>query len=264
MPYPPASGRRLEFNSMCCFSWRLSTRALVLAAVLSSHGFSQAASPSAAVDLFTAVAEKTISVRVIPRDSTTITLVVQNETEQPVSIRMPAGMAAAPVLAQQPGFLNNNFIGGNNNNNNNVNQAVGMNGQNNNNNNNNNAFPGLFNIPAERTLKIKLPCVCLEHGKPEPNTRVKYELVPLSTYSADPRLPQALAAIGKELDQRSAQLVAWHLVNGKSWTDLAALKIKHLDGFSTPQFTKHELNQARTWLEKLPTEKETRQLSYRN
>jgi len=253
------------------FTWCLAARFLFLAAgwVLISGNQSclWGASPNSSepVELFTAIAEKTISVSVIPRDSTTLTLLIQNETKLPLAIRMPAGMAAAPVLAQQPfPFLNND--NGNNGNNNGGNQAVGMNAQNNNNNNNNNnnAFPGLFNVPAERTLKIKLPCVCLEHGKPEPNTRVKYELLPLSTFSEDPRLPQALAAIGRDLDQRTAQLVAWHLVNGKSWSDLAALKIKHLDGFSTPQFTKQELNKAQQWFEKLPPGEVTRQVSYRN
>lgn len=255
---------------MLRFNWRLAARILVVAAAVGfisgSDSRLSAASPSTeTVDLFTAIAEKTISVSVIPRDSTTLTLLIKNETKQPLAIRMPAGMAAAPVLAQQPfPFLNND---NGNNNNNGGNQAVGMNAQNNNNannNNNNNAFPGLFNVPAERTLKIKLPCVCLEHGKPEPNTRVKYELLPLSTYSEDPRLPQTLAAIGKDLDQRAAQLVAWHIVNGKSWSDLASLKIKHLDGFSSPQFTKQELRQARQWFEKLPPMEKTRQVSYRN
>lgn len=240
---------RFRTPSGLCFS--LLSLGLLFLASAPLAGQTQAVS-TAGVPLFDAIAAEQIAVRIIPSDSTSLTMHVENKTKQPLAIQIPAGLAAAPVLAQQP-FGFNNFNNNNNNNNGNSNQAVGLNGPNNNN-NQNGLMNGFFNVPAERTLKIKLPCVCLEHGKPDPNPRVKYEVVPLERYSQDPRVITTLAALGKELDQRSAQLAVWHIVNQKSWGELAALKIKHVDGFSTPQFTKKELELAERWVAKLPKE----------
>ena len=38
---------------------------------------------------------------------------------------------------------------------------------------------GMFNVPPEQTGKIKVPTVCLEHGKAEPHAKIPYEIKPI-------------------------------------------------------------------------------------
>jgi len=220
------------------------------AALLLLVGGARAAGSNEAteVELFDAIKSGQADVRVIPRDSTVLTLMVKNTTDRPLRLQMPPALVAAPILAQQPFpnlFQNNN---NNNNNNSSGNQAVGFRpGQNNNNNNNNNngPFNPFMNVPAGREIKVRLPCVCLEHGKPDPTARVAYELRPLSDFSTDRRVATAIASLGeKNADQLVIQLAVWNMVNEKSWDELAAMKTSSLPAFAEPRFDRQELAQA--------------------
>ena len=55
-------------------------------------------------ELFAAIDSGQIEVKVYPRDSRQVRLVVTNKTTQPLSIAMPEAFAAVPVLAQM-GFM---------------------------------------------------------------------------------------------------------------------------------------------------------------
>ena len=45
---------------------------------------------------------------------------------------------------------------------------------------------GFFNVPAEKEGNFKVPCMCLEHGKPEPRPAMTYKLAPIETLSKKP------------------------------------------------------------------------------
>jgi hypothetical protein len=224
------------------------------AVLLLVSGARAATSPEATdVELFDAIKGGQAEVRVIPRDSTVLTLMVKNTTDKPLRLQLPPVLAAAPILAQQPfpNIFQNNNNGLANNNSGGGNQAVGFN-PGGNRNNNNGPFNPFMNVPAGREIKVRLACVCLEHGKPDPTTHVAYELRPLSDFSTDRRVATAVASLGeKNADQRVIQLAVWNMVNEKSWDELAAMKTSSLPAFAEPRFNRQELARALQIVEKL-------------
>ena len=219
------------------------------------------------VELFSAIQKKQIEVTLIPRDSKRATIQVKNNTGQPLVVNMPPAVAAVPVLAQFQqgnrnfglgnGFQNGPFAA----NRNQGAQALGVgipNGQGRNNGNGNNIFPGgQFNVPPRKIVKAKLPCVCLEHGKPEPRPKIPYEIKPLENFTDQAEVHELLALLAQgRYAQRVAQLAAWHLANDMSWDKLSKLQIKHLDGRSERQFTAAQIKQAKKMVLQLPSRSE--------
>ncbi|HEY2883259.1 MAG TPA: hypothetical protein VGJ15_12515 [Pirellulales bacterium] len=186
------------------------------------------------IDLFAGIDSGDLQVKFIAKSDREASLVIENKTKKPVSVKLPDAFVGVPVLAQ-----NNNGNGGgnrnrNNNNNNNQNQNLGGGGQ--------GGFGGgggIFNLPPEKSGSIKMPVVCLDHGKKDPTVTVPYEIRPIESFTKDAQLVQLLTMLGNgQLDQRAAQAVAWHLANGMSWQELAAKKIHHLGGRpDEPYFT---------------------------
>jgi hypothetical protein len=192
------------------------------------------------VDLFDAVRAGQIETQVIPKDSTVCRLLVTNKTQQPLNVRLPAALAAVPVLAQfgpqnppgnnrqgantppqplgvAPIFGNNNPLNNNRGGPFNVNQPRGF---------PNNPGP-LFNIAPEKVAKLRLPAVCLEFGAPTPRAQMKYELKPLDEVCDKPGVADVVVTLAEEdANQRVVQLAAWHLANGLSWEKLASLRDK--------------------------------------
>ncbi len=177
------------------------------------------------VDLFDGIANGDLGVKVIPKDSTQGKVLIENKTDKPLSVKLPDAFAAVPVLAQQaPGGQQGGGGGGA--------QAGGggMGGG--------QQGGGMFNIPPEKIAQIKVPLVCLEHGKAEPRAGIPYELKPIQSVTDNPEVQELCRMLGTgQLDQRSAQVAAWHLANGLSWDYLARKQLRHADGTSEPYFT---------------------------
>ena len=210
-------------------------------------------------DLLAAMESRDLTVKVIPRDSRRVTLEITNNTPERVIIESRVGLVAAPVLAQfaqppaqgapQP-FNQPGPNGGP--------QTLGsvfplLNGpRDGSNRQNNQGFPGndfgngFFSIPPEKTIRVKLPAVCLEHGKIDPTPRMAYEVRSLGSFSEEPELHRVLECLGdKKYAQRAVQLAAWHVAARMSWKKLRSLEIKHVTGRREPQFTKRELARAK-------------------
>ncbi|MCA9474089.1 MAG: hypothetical protein KC594_18650, partial [Nitrospira sp.] len=81
---------------------------------------------------------------------------------------------------------------------------------------------GMFRVEADKTIRFKVPTVCLEHGKHDPNPRMKYRIVPIEQVNKDPRVSKLCELIGYgEIPQNTAQAAAWHMANGLSWQELS-------------------------------------------
>jgi hypothetical protein len=235
------------------------------------------------VELFAGMKSGDIEVRMIPTDATVATIIFKNNLKKPVKILVPAalggkvarkqegpvntlnkgasldgrplniglpdGFEGLPILAQINNGGNNNR---NNNNNGGGNQAMGMGGM-------GGGMMGggmgggmmggggfAMNVPAEKVMKIKVPGMCLQFGKPDPNPRVAYDLVPITAVTDKPEVAQICAMLGRgEISQNLAQACAWHLMDGLTWDQLAALpKVKHLNGTTEPWFSVEELHVA--------------------
>ena len=114
-------------------------------------------------------------------------------------------------------------------------------------------FGGMMRIPAERVRKLKATTVCLEHGKPEPNARLKYQIIPIEQFTKDKRVAELCEQLGRgEIEQNTAQAIAWHLANKKTWVQLA--KINRLQSRylgNIPFFTSTEIQNAQSIVAKL-------------
>ena len=237
--------------------------AIGLITVAASHNLAadSAGSPSAALstsgvpDLFEAQERQLVSVRYIPNDAKSGQIIVTNRTRRPLTLRMPTAFAGIPVLAQmgmgmggmgggnQGGFAAGGIGGGPQTT---GGGAGGLGGQGMNGMGGGGmgmGGGGAFSLPPERSRTFRVPTVCLEYGKPEPSSRMPYQLAKPEAFSSDPKLAVVLESLGRgELSQKVAQAAAWHIANGLSWEKLAAEKIDHAGGIpDEPYFSMVEL-----------------------
>jgi hypothetical protein len=180
------------------------------------------------VDMFDAMEAGQIAVRFIPKDSTQGRLFIKNKTDKPLNVRLPEAFAATQVLAQMGmggmGMGGMNAGGG---------QGMGGGGG---------MGGGMFNVPAEKEGNVKVPCVCLEHGKAEPRSQMTYTIKPIQSFTTKPGVAELLKELGHQrIDQRSAQVAAWHLNNDMTWEQLASKTIERGDGTSYPYFSAAEM-----------------------
>ena len=85
--------------------------------------------------------------------------------------------------------------------------------------------PRTWTLAAREMIQIQVPCFCLEYGKPDPNRRIPYQVVELQDLNDQPAVQELLKRFGQgDLDQRIAQLAAWHVANGVPWQMLAQVK----------------------------------------
>ena len=81
---------------------------------------------------------------------------------------------------------------------------------------------GMMRIAPERRQKLEVTIVCLEHGRPDPNPRMAYRMMPLERFTNDGRVAAVCEALGRgQLTQKTAQAAAWHLTDGLTWEELA-------------------------------------------
>lgn len=175
------------------------------------------------VDLFEAMDAGQIQVTFIPKNSAEARIFIKNKAKKALNVRLPKAFAAVPILAQAAGGMGMGMGG----------QGMGGGGM---------GGGGMFNIPADKEGDVKVPCVCLEHGKPEPRPKMPYAMKPIESFTTKPGVAEMLTDLGYgRIPQRAAQVAAWHLNNDMSWEELAAKRIELRDGRSYPYFTPAEL-----------------------
>ncbi len=188
--------------------------------------------------LFAAMDAGQVEATFIPQNAAKANLLVKNLTEKPIRIQMPAAFAGVPINAQMGmgggmggmgggmGGMGGGMGGGGGG------QAMGggggmgggmggmgggMGGM-----GGGGMGGGMFTVPAGRVQKVALNTVCLEHGKPDPNPRMKYAIVPLERVTSDPAVALVCQALGNgQVAQNTAQAAAWNLMDGLSWEELS-------------------------------------------
>jgi hypothetical protein len=89
---------------------------------------------------------------------------------------------------------------------------------------------GMMRVEPDRPRKFAVATLCLEHGKPDPNPRMKYKVVRLSEVNSNPEIAELCKALAKgQVPQNTAQAAAWHIANGLSWEELASKPRKICD-----------------------------------
>ncbi len=259
----------VSHRNRLCVAWLALTVALVLAAAGLSAGErtrTSAAPAGETVEMFAAIEQGQIEVRLTAKDSTQCTVAVRNKTDKPLSVKLPEAFAGVPVLAQWGGeggmagggrrggrggggaYGGGGYGGG----------GGGMQGMGGGMGGMMGGYGGMggmgmggmgggfgFNIAPEKVGKLTVPIVCLDHGKRDPRENVQYEIKPIDKYTDKPVVHEVCKMLGKGVvPQRVAQIAAWHLNNGLSWEQLAAKQRRHVTGLREPYFAPQELQAA--------------------
>ncbi len=190
------------------------------------------------VDIFEGIKTGKLEVRVIPKDSTLCRITIQNKTDKPLTVKLPEAFAAVPVLAQiggaAPGTTTTSrqpqpMMGGMGGMGGMPGMGMGMGG-------------GFFNIAPEQLGQLKVPTVCLEHGKAEPRSTMKYELRPIEEYTQNKAVHELGRMLGRgQIGQRAAQVAVWHLNSKMSFEQLAAKELRFANGTRQPYFSPQEI-----------------------
>lgn len=238
---------------------RTNTRATLTAFILLTMQVVSPADDGKSIGLFEAIDDGSIEVKFIPLSSAQANVVVKNKTSNPVLVQLPKTFGAVQVLGQfggggfgggglggggfgggglggggggfgggglgggggqgvgggfgggglgggqgGGGFGGGGFGGG----------GLGGGGG---------GVGGLFRIEPGKAKKLPVSTVCLEHGKHDPNPRMKYKIVPLTEVNASPEVNELCRLLADEaVAQNVAQAAAWQIANGLSLDALAA------------------------------------------
>lgn len=182
-----------------------------------------------AVDLFDAVENNQAEVKFIAKNDHDARLLIKNNTNQPLNLRLPEAFVGVPALAQfgggggargggGGGGARGGTSGGGG-----GQQSVGG-GLGGGGGGFGGGGGGQFSIPPEETAKIDANIVCLDHGLRTPNGSSAYSIVPAGAYLEDkPAVVELLKAFGHgDLERGAVQAAAWHLNSDVPWDKLAA------------------------------------------
>ncbi|MEX0936480.1 MAG: hypothetical protein WDZ59_01375 [Pirellulales bacterium] len=202
------------------------------------------------VELFQAMEDGQIEVKFVAKNERQANVLITNKTKQPLSVQLPQAFAGVPthILAQVGGVGGlGGDIGGNDRGDDNGSQAMGggmgmMGGMGGMGGGGMGMGGGMFNVAPDRTGKIEVACVCLEHGKPNPRITIDYTIVPAEKFVKRPEVIELLKAFGTgKLNHAAAQAAVWHLNNDRSWQQLALERNRRIVGPDTPFFTPQQL-----------------------
>ena len=184
------------------------------------------------VELFEAIKAGQVDVEFIPSSEKRANLLIANKTDSVLHVQLPDAFAAVPVLAQfnqqlggqqlggQQGGGNSQAVGGGAGQGQNFGNGFGLGGGQDAGFGRNNG--GFMRVKPQKTRKLAATTVCLEYGKPNPNPRIAYKIVPIDRVTDDERLIEVCRQVGSgELNQLVGQAAAWHLANKMAWSELA-------------------------------------------
>jgi len=182
-------------------------------------------------DLYAAIEEGAVDYKMIMQGAQKGTLLLENKTEAPVTVEMPASLVGVQIFPQfgdTGGFGDTGTGGGGGGG---GQQSVGGGAGGGGFGGGGGGFGGgpaaggggFFSIPAEKAIAVPLNTVCLEYGKREPSPRSTYMLVKTEEYTEDETLQELLVLIGRgNVNADVAQAAAWHVSSKLSWYDLAS------------------------------------------
>lgn len=204
------------------------------------------------VELFAGMESGQLDTKLIMKNEFSGNLLIENKTDGPLTVQMPDAYVGVHVLNQFGGGGLGGGLGGGQQGGGGGAQAAGGGGQ------QGGGFGGgqqggggggFFSIPPEKVVRLPFNSVCLEHGKPTPRPRMEYVIVPVEKFSQDPLLRELLVMISSgRISQKAGQAAAWHLSNGKSWRELAAMADNHVGRPDTPHFSYADLQSAQALL----------------
>jgi hypothetical protein len=208
------------------------------------------------VELFKGIGSGSLTARIVSKDSKQGNVLIENKTDQPLTVEVPPAIVGVQVLKQLDDFgggggglggMGGGMGGGGGG----GGQATGggmmggMGGMGGGMMGGGGGGGGFFSIPPQRTVRLPYQSVCLEHGKAEPSAKMTYKVVPVEEYTDSDDLHEILKLVSSgKLDRQAAQAAAWHLSDKMSWHELANKQVKRIGLPPTPYFTQAQLRGA--------------------
>jgi len=213
------------------------------------------------VELFQGIKDGKLSAQLILKNSRQGNVLIENKTDRPITVKLPDAVVGVQVLKQAAGMgmggggMGGGGMGGGGGGGGGGGQSSGggmggggmggggmgggMGGG--------GGGMGMFSIPPRKIVRLAYRGVCLEHGKREPNSRMRYKLVPVKDYSKDPGLAELLSLVARgRIATPIAQAAAWNLNSKMTWQALAAKRYSRLGGgYHPPYFHLQHLIKAR-------------------
>lgn len=223
----------------------ISAEAVPAAAELAEDGDSdesiEDAAPTETLDLFDAIDEGLVEVKFIARNDAKGRLLVENATDREVRFRVPDAFVGVPVVAQLGGGGGGGggqSVGGGGG------GGGGLGGGGGGGGGGLGGGGGAFSVAPDKTAKINVPLLCLDHGKKIPGPAKPYEIVRASEHLASrPEVIELVAAYARgDLQRGAAQAAVWHANSDVSWQELAAKLNGTARSFTRqPYFTSAEI-----------------------
>ncbi len=211
------------------------------------------------VELFKGIKDGSLTAQLILKNSRQGNVLIKNKTDQPLTVKLPNAFVGVQVLKQGGmmggggggmmggggggqsgggggGQSSGGGAGGGG-------QGGGMGGGM----GGGGGGMGMFSIPPQKVVRLRYHGVCLEHGKREPSSRMRYKLIPVEEYSKDPGLNELLTLVAqRRIPTPVAQAAAWNINSKMPWQTLAAKRRSRLGGgFHPPYFHLQHLIRAR-------------------
>ena len=208
------------------------------------------------VEMFQAMDQGLLTVDFIGKDAKEANLIFKNKGDEPLNVLLPATFGAVPVLAQgmmgmggmggggmggggmggmggggMGGMMGGGGMGGGG-------QGMGggmggggmggmggggmggmggggMGGM------GGGGMGGMMRVDKDVPRKMTVATLCLNHGKADPNPRMKYKVVRLAEVNDSPVIEEFCKALATgKVSQNTAQAAAWHVANGLTWEEL--------------------------------------------
>ena len=179
------------------------------------------------VEMFQAMDQGLLTVDFIGKDAKEANLIFKNKGDEPLNVLLPATFGAVPVLAQgmmgmggmggggmggmggggMGGMMGGGGMGGGG-----QGMGGGMGGG---------GMGGMMRVDKDVPRKMTVATLCLNHGKADPNPRMKYKVVRLAEVNDSPVIEEFCKALATgKISQNTAQAAAWHVANGLTWEEL--------------------------------------------
>lgn len=204
------------------------------------------------LELFSAMEQGKIEVKVVAKNAMNARLDVTNKTPEPLKINLPDSFALVPVLAQD--FSGGSGRSGSRGSSSSSSRSGSGGGSQSSGGSSSSGRSGSsssrsggssFSLLPEKTIQDHIKTVCLEHGKKDPSPRVRYEIRPITDVTDNKAVHLLCEKVGLgEVDQNSAQAAVWHLNNEMSWEELAAKFDKDTVGRKFSYFSSDEMEDA--------------------
>ena len=196
------------------------------------------------VELFKAMKDGSLTARLILKNSREGNVLIENKTDQPLTVKLPDAVVGVQVLKQ--GGMGGGMGGGGGGGGQSSGGGMGGGGGGQQGGGGGGGM-GMFSIPPRKVVRLPYRGVCLEHGKREPTSRMRYALIPVEQYSKDASLHELLTLVARgQLPTPVAQAAAWNINSKMPWQSLAAKRRSRLGGgFHPPYFHLQHLIRAR-------------------